>query len=155
MSNLRSARDSLAAELAHARQGLAFYDARVSALEETLATLDNLDSKADVDERPRRRQEQPQRAARGAGAARAGRERKQSGGLPATGKEFWTSLVTNQPRSTKEILEAAIQTLGVDPSRDDLKKLSQRQANALHMLVKEKVISDSGSGRERRFFRPT
>ncbi|GIZ50228.1 hypothetical protein [Noviherbaspirillum aridicola] len=154
MSNLRSARDSLAAELAHARQGLAFYDARVHALEETLATLDNLNAEGDIGDKPRR-QGRPARAEQTEAVARGGRGRKQSGGLPATGKEFWTSLVTNEPRSTREILEAAIQTLGIDPSRDDLKKLSQRQANALHMLVKEKTISDSGSGRERRFFRPT
>lgn len=152
MSNLRSAKESLAAELAHARQGLAFYDARVAALEETLNTLETLN--AEIGDKPHR-QERQQRAPRTQTSARGGRGRKESGGLPATGKEFWTSLVTNQPRSTREILEAAIQTLDIDPSRDDLKKLSQRQANALHMLVKEKVISDSGSGRERRFFRPT
>jgi hypothetical protein len=153
MSNLRSARDSLAAELEHARQGLAFYDARVAALEETLATLDNLNTESESDAGGKTRGKRRQSA--GKAPARTERGRKQSAGLPATGKEFWTSMVTNQPRSTGEILEAAVQSLGIDPSRDDLKKLAQRQANALHMLVKEKVIADSGSGRERRFFRPT
>lgn len=153
MSNLRSARDSLAAELEHARQGLAFYDARVAALEETLATLENLNAEADLGGKA---EGTPRRRGKQASAATPARGRKQGGGsLPATGKEFWTSLVTNQPRSTREILDAAVQSLGIEPSRDELKKLAQRQANALHMLVKEKVISDTGSGRERRFYRPT
>lgn len=154
MSNLRSARDSLAAELAHARQGLAFYDARVAALEETLSTLDHLNAEGEVGETQARRGRQ-KRPEKSDAMPKGGRGSRRSGGLPATGKEFWTSMVTNQPRSTKEILEAAVQALGVDPSKEELKKLSQRQANALHLLVKEKVISDTGSGRNRRFLRPT
>ncbi|HEY8606087.1 MAG TPA: hypothetical protein VIM12_03095 [Noviherbaspirillum sp.] len=148
MSNLRAARDSLAAELAHARQGLAFYDARVAALEDTLAKLENLNSDAGLREKTRRpgREKRP--------GAKAAEKTKQAGNLPQTGKEFWTGLIGNQPKSTKEILESAIKALGISPSKDDLKKLSQRQANALHTLVKEKLISDTGAGRERRFYRP-
>lgn len=83
--------------------------------------------------------------------ARRTRESKTS--LPATGKEFWSGLLGAEPQSSKEILGAAVKALGISPSRDDLKKLAQRQANALHMLVKAKAISDSGTGRDRRYSR--
>jgi hypothetical protein len=153
MSNLKSAKDSLAAELAHARQGLAFYHTQVEKLEEALAALESLNGKMPG---PRiGAKKQPAVPSKHDGTKAGGKTRKQGKSLPKTGKDFWTNLITNQPISAKEIFDAAVEALDTKVSQDDLKKLSQRQANALHMLVKEKQISDTGSGRDRRFFRPT
>jgi len=48
-SNLASARQSIQAELAHAREGIAFYMERVEALESALAQLENVEEGLDVD----------------------------------------------------------------------------------------------------------
>lgn len=155
MSNLKSAKDALSAELEHAREGLAYYQARVEALQQTLASLSSLDGKveqpAGMPGRGRRRKDVE--SDESSKPVKAGRGRKSRSDLPATGKEFWTGLITAEPQSAREILESAVRTLGITPSKDELKKLAQRQANALHMLVKAGAISDTGSGRDRRYLK--
>jgi hypothetical protein len=153
MSNLNSARQALQAELQHAKEGASFYQARIQALEDAIAKIDSVDT-SDT----RSQSTGKVRAAKGVGKKHAGRPRaEKSGGtdgaLPATGKAFWMSLLSEQPKSSREILEAATTALGGSLSADQLKKLSQRQTNAFHNLVKSKEVSDSGSGRERLFFR--
>lgn len=149
-SNLSSARQAIQAELQHAKQGAEFYQSRVAALEEALEKLDTVDAETPA----------PPRARAGArtGAAKGGGRRMQNarGGsqLPSTGGDFWPDLITEQPQSAPEILNAAVKALGITPSKGDLKKLSQRQANALNALVKAHKIEDSGAGRARRYFRP-
>lgn len=155
MSNLQSAKDALRAELEHAREGLSYYQSRVAALQETLASLNSLEGKAEQPApgagRGRRKKEAASEET--VKPPKAGRQRKSRSDLPATGKEFWTGLITSEPQSAREILDAAVKALGISPSKDELKKLAQRQANALHMLVKAGAISDSGSGRDRRYLR--
>lgn len=155
MSNLQSAKDALRAELEHAREGLAYYQSRVEALQQTLTSLSSLEGKGDrnvaVPSKGRRKKAAPVDEA--AAPVKATRAKKQRSDLPATGKEFWTGLINGEPQSAREILDAAVKTLGISPSKDELKKLAQRQANALHMLVKAGAISDSGSGRDRRYLR--
>jgi hypothetical protein len=154
MSNLKSARQAIQAELEHARQGVLFYQMRVAALEEALAKLDSVEtvngrtsnlSKGGGSGKP-------------TGQAKRGRKaRSHAAGngteLPPTGKGFWPNLVTDEPQSAKEILNAAIKALHISPTKESIKKLSQRQTAALNGLVKTKRVGDSGSGRERRFFR--
>ena len=155
MSNLQSAKEALRAELEHAREGLAYYQSRVEALQQTLSSLSSLDGKAaqsmEMPTRGRRRKNAASEET--AKPAKAARSRKSRSDLPATGKEFWVGLITGEPQSSREILDAAVKSLGITPSGDDLKKLAQRQANALHMLVKAGAIADSGSGRDRRYLR--
>ena len=78
-----------------------------------------------------------------------------SGGndLPFTGGDFWPNLVLEQPRSASEILDAAIATMSFAPSKVQTQKLAGRMTFALNSLVKAGKIKDSGSGRERRFFK--
>jgi hypothetical protein len=154
MSNLKSAKQAIRAELEHARKGAMFYQSRVDALEEALAKIDSVEGSPDKSTNgsksrhaaaPAKRGRKPRIQPRGNGANGAS--------LPSTGKDFWPNLITAQPQSAKEILEAAIRALGISLSKDQLKKLSQRQTSALHNLVKAHAIGDSGHGRERRFFK--
>lgn len=147
MSNLESAKAAVLAELEHARQGLNHYAAQVEALEAALKALGSLKAN---DSSGVQRSKKPIRASK----VEKGAPAKQSKAkLPSTGKEFWTGLITDEPQSARQLLDAAVKALGINPSKDELKKLAQRQANALHMLVKAKAISDTGAGRERRYLR--
>ena len=151
MSNLKSAQQAIQSELDHARQGVAFYQERVVALEEALAKLDSIDApktsltSKGIKPKTIRGEKIQKPKIKVSGSP--------NGKLPSTGGDFWTNLLTTQPQSAPEILSAAVKALGISPSKEQLKKLSQRQTNAFHNLVKAKMISDSGSGRERRFFR--
>jgi hypothetical protein len=160
MSNLVSAKQALRAELAHARQGAAYYQSLAETLEEALEKLEHV-NEVGTPRRNARRGEaanatsataaaMPARRGRKPGAAGRGmRDRS----LPSTAKDFWPSLITDQPQSASEILQAAVDKLGITPNEDQLKKLQQRATFALNTLVKKKAIEDSGSGRGRRFFR--
>lgn len=150
MSNLSAARQAIQAELDHAREGAAYYQSRVAALEEALAKLDSVES-AEEDTGNAPSAQTRSRSRRG----RPAREQvaKKESELPATGKSFWTGLLTSEPQSNRELLASAIKALGIEPSGDKVKKLSQRQTNALHNLVKANEISTTGSGRGRRYYR--
>ena len=81
------------------------------------------------------------------------RERSSKSGLPFTGGDYWINLITAQPQSASDILKSAIGKLDFAPTEDQLKKLAGRMTFALNALVREKTIEDSGSGRNRRFFK--
>lgn len=157
MSNLVSAKQALRAELAHARQGAAYYQSLADTLEEALEKLEHVDQAAV----PRKRGRRPAAAAATAAAAetparrgrKPGRRRAaRDSGLPSTAKDFWPSLITDQPQSAGDILRAAVNKLGISPTEEQMKKLAQRATFALNNLVKKNAIEDSGSGRGRRFF---
>jgi hypothetical protein len=153
MSNLKSAKHAIEAELEHAKQGVAFYQSRVEALEDALAKLNIVDT-------PSRDIIKPAVNGQTKMSGKPGRGRKPrakaEGGddkLPSTGKDFWPDLISAQPQSASEIFDAALKTLGITPTKDQSKKLAQRQANALSILTKKGIVSSSGSGRSRRFFK--
>lgn len=185
VSNLKSARQAIEAELSHARQGIAYYAARVDALEIALHQLENVEDegaaakpKADKPRAGTRRasvrrgrksaspngagqapatdggaaqQRKTRRRGRPAARAAAGDE---GSGLPVTGGEFWFNLVSSEPRSAVDISNAAISMLGIKPDqKTQIQKLKQRVSPALATLVSTQKIKDSGSGRERRFFK--
>jgi hypothetical protein len=152
MTNLTSARQAIQSELSHARQGAAFYQARVTALEEALEKIKSADSPDVAPQTSKATKQKKTAAKRVTGRKNAVRGSAGSGDLPSTGGGFWKNLITTHPQSAPEILIAAVEALGISPSKEQLKKLSQRQTNALHNLIKAKAISDSGSGRNRRFF---
>jgi len=96
----------------------------------------------------------PAKARRGRPAkATKGRASKGPNDLPFTGGDYWPDLITSEPQSGSDVLRAAIAGLGFEPSADQVKKLTQRMTFVLNSLVKAKKIQDSGSGRERRFFK--
>jgi len=156
MSNLKSAEQAIQAELDHARQGLAYYQSKVGALEEALAKVHSVQTVLS-EEGPVSRAAKPKTSA---APKSQGKRRAQTAGaagsndkLPSTGKDFWPSLLTDDPQSPAEILSAAIKSLGISPSADQTKKLSQRQANALSVMAKNGDINTVGDGRSRRYFR--
>lgn len=181
-SNLKSARQAIEAELAHAKQGAAYYAARVEALETALQQLESVEGGGATSPRAastqasagslkrggartRRRMRAASTNGNGASLANGGatkRSRKARAASSAnraddslfTGGDFWLSLVNEQPRSAVDIANAAIETLGIAPDqKDKIQKLKQRVSPALAGLVSAHKINDSGAGRERRFFK--
>lgn len=178
-SHLQSARQALEAELSHAKQGCAYYTARVEALENALRQLACLDerrvspqgnsSAANGAKRARKARDTtgangPGQGHRAKGAARRrGPEAKRSpraramgnaDRLPSMGGDFWLDLLDEQPRSAVDISNAAIAALGIKPDqKSQIKQLKQRVAPALSALLAARKINDSGAGRARRFFK--
>lgn len=159
MQNLESAKVAIEAELALARRGLAHYRSRIEALSETLAQLACIDGSAVTSRKPsasavKRSQKMAQvKPAKAAGKQKYERTAKGGDELPFTGGSYWTDLITAQPQSGADILHAAIATLGFTPTKAQVQKLTNRLTFALHALVRSGKIQDSGSGRERRFFK--
>lgn len=154
MSNLKSAEEAIQAELNHARQGLAYYQSKVEALEEALAKVHSVQTVlSEVGDVPRSAKARPSAAAPKSQGKRRSQPAAGNDKLPSTGKDFWPSLLTDDPQSPAEILSAAIKALGISPSADQTKKLSQRQANALSVMAKNGDINTVGDGRSRRYFR--
>ncbi|NEX63048.1 hypothetical protein [Noviherbaspirillum galbum] len=175
MQSLTSAKEAIKAELAHVRQGAEYYMNLANALEEALEKLESVEGSGDDDRKGGQRGRRGTRSAKtassstgaskrtvaaraGRGAAKqaakgAGRAAKSAGGrLPKTGMDFWMKLLSQEPKSAGDILNAAISQLGLQPDGDQKKKLVQRQTYALNTLVKENKIGDEGSRRTRRFF---
>lgn len=180
VSNLESARQAIEAELSHAKQGMAYYMSRVEALEIALQQLENVEDEwsiASQEDKSRtntkstatngRKRGRKARAAaqvddkssrRASNGARRGRKPRSASaeehGLPSTGGDFWLQLVSDQPRSAVDISNAAINVLGITPDqKEQIQKLKQRVSPALAGLVAAQKIKDTGSGRERRFFK--
>jgi hypothetical protein len=150
MSRLESAKAAINAELSHAREGAAYYQSLVDALEGALERLDSVGPKTG---KTREGLARPVKAKGGRGRQSRSTGNGRGGGLPPTGQKFWAELVDAQPKSAVEVVHRAVEKLGFSPSRDQVKNLSQRATYALTTLVKSGAINDSGSGRARRFFR--
>lgn len=180
--NLTSARQAIQAELSYAKQGAAFYSARVEALETALTQLESVDTDdsdlLDLNEdlpakrrgpkkragkrgRPARKAESTantERKAASGPSTRGRRGRKAATGeqadLPTTGADFWLDLVTDEPKSAVEIANVAAAHLGFGPEqKPKIQKLKQRVAPALATLVSTQKIQHTGTGRQRRYFR--
>ncbi|HEY8607986.1 MAG TPA: hypothetical protein VIM12_12805 [Noviherbaspirillum sp.] len=157
MSNLQTAKRAIEAELDHARQGLTYYQSRVEALEAAIGQLEDVEGAIASQPRSARpgRQKHASTKTTGAKAAKGpGRPQKRAeADLPATGMEFWPTVIGSDPMAASEVLAAAVKSLGITPTREQEKRLAQRQANALSILTRKGVVSSSGSGRSRRYFR--
>lgn len=164
MSNLIVARKALEAEVAYVRSGLAYYSARLAALEQSLDVLNTLNEEhiiveAESTTELSARKLQSSKAAKtiqgGTRSTPAGRAKpaKTHAALPFTGGDFWPGLLSDQPQSNAEILKAAIARIGFALTPGQRKQLVGRMTFALNTLVKQKKIQDSGAGRERRFFK--
>ena len=162
MSNISTVKSALEAEIQYAKQGIAFYAARIVAIEHIIIQLDELRADAgapSITATAKRgkahsaslptasdvaRSIKPSKAAKGAKSARASV-------LPKTGNAFWQSLLSITPMSNRELLDAAITSLQIRPTTNDLQKLKQRLANAITNMTKDGAMHSAGSGRERRF----
>ncbi len=169
MSNIDAAKAALQAELSQAKQGLAYYQSQVSALEAALSQLGALGlgvaaAKPAGAKRGRKpgkaavkaeKAEKPVKSTRGrpAKAKKGGRAAKGPNDLPFTGGDYWPDLVSSQPQSASDILNASVAGLAFAPTKEQVKKLAQRMTFVLNSLVKSGKIKDSGSGRGRRFFK--
>ncbi len=153
MSNLESAKAAIEAEIAHAKQGVEHFFARVEALEKALLHIVAVDGGVldtqGVVEIPvvKSAKSQPAKYVKKAKGAKGETD------LPFTGGDYWPDLITTQPQSGAEILHAAINKLGFEPTKAQVLKLTQRATFAINALVKAGKIQDSGKGRERRFFK--
>lgn len=158
MSNLKSARQSIEAEIRHAEQGIAYYQSKVDALR---AALEQLQSAEGETVTPARRGRKT-----GSGAAKRGRKAKASASvksgssgrrgssLPRMTRDFWLGFISQEPRSAIEIINAAIASFDPALNADQSKKVKQRATQALQALLTSKQIKDVGSGRQRRYFLP-
>lgn len=163
MSNIAAAKAALEAELSQARQGMAYYQSQVHALEQALKQLSGLNlvetgsGGAKRGRKPGKvtKETKPAKAGRGrpAKAKKSTRAVKGPNDLPFTGGDYWPNLVKSEPQSASEILNASIAGLTFEPTKEQVKKLAQRMTFVLNSLVKTGGIKDSGSGRGRRFFK--
>ena len=162
---LESAKAALEAEIAYAKQGVAHFSTRVEALEKALLHIvavdggvldvERAEAAASIKGAKKSKPEtvkpikpiKPVKKVRTPRAAKGDRE------LPFTGGNYWYGLVTAEPQSATEILQKAIGKLGFAPDKDQIRKLSFRQTFALNEMVNLRRIKDSGTGRERRFFK--
>jgi hypothetical protein len=149
--HLSTAKASLQAEIAHTKAGLAHYASRLAALEQALAGLEGLghEKRATMTAKA---ESPPGLPAKPAKAKKSNAKAKGGSALPSTGGDFWTSLLSSEPKSNIEILEGAIEKMGLALTPDQRKALANRQTFALNALVKQKKIQDSGKGRDRRYF---
>ncbi len=173
-SNLESAKAAIEAEIAHAKQGLSHFNARIEALEKTIAHLVTVDggvldtkpftaapvakSKGQAVAKPvtstkAEKAAKPAKAEKSATKAKPAKPAKRGNQLPFTGGDYWVDLLDVEPKSASEILDAAIGKLGFKPTKEHKQKLAGRMSFALNDLVKVGKIKDSGAGRARRFFK--
>ena len=171
ISNLKSAKRAIEAEMSYAKQGAAYYLARVEALENALHQLESVDTSSkgvsgDTKAKRINSRNLPHRSATSHASALQTNKTKSGAkntsasklhgtdNLPPTGRDFWFNLVNNQPQSAVDISNAALTALGIRPDqKEQIQKIKQRVSPALASLVATQRIKDAGSGRARRFFR--
>lgn len=128
----------LQSELEQAKQGLAYYQERVNMLKTALLEVDS--------QRP---------AVQGKARKAVNARKAQGSSFPETGLAFWLKHITKSARTAPEIALLAAESLNIDPQKDraTFSVLKNRIGPALAALVKSSQITDSGSGRERRYFK--
>jgi hypothetical protein len=148
MSNLKTARQAIRAELKHVEEGAAYYQKRATALRAALEQLDRT-------EEPVAASTQKTRV-----SGKAGKRAKPSvipkastlkNALPKTSRDFWLGFIDQNPKTAAEIGNAAVASLGFTPSPEQAKQLKSRLAPTLQTLLKSKAVKDTGSGRERKY----
>ncbi|MFC3109771.1 hypothetical protein ACFQAT_18605 [Undibacterium arcticum] len=153
MSNIQSAKKSVQLELDQAKQGRDYYQSRIDALEKALAQLTSVDTAAATGTRVTRESAEKKPLGKKATPARLAKSKGSSAKFPSTGGDFWIDLITDQPQSAADILNAAFTKLAITPTKELKQKLGARMTAALASLIGSKQIKDSGARRERRFFK--
>ncbi|MDB5729710.1 MAG: hypothetical protein JWQ00_2915 [Noviherbaspirillum sp.] len=151
--NIKLAREAVAAELIMAKQGMAYYLSRVEALERALEQLETVGNGQTGSQQQESAKGRKRASAKTESRSKAGQGTREARVFPTTGGDFWLELVTDQPQSAVDIANAAAAALGFARDKAQVQILKQRVSPALNALVDAQKITDSGSGRERRFFR--
>lgn len=150
MANIGSAAQAVKLELMHARQGMDYYAKLVENLEGVLETLATLDSPSTGGQTKSRTTKTAKTSGRTTTKVKATTTKgTRQSKLPATGKDFWPTLLTDTPQPASEIFKAAVNALGIKPNAEDRKKLVQRMSNALSVMSKNGEINAEGNRRER------
>jgi hypothetical protein len=150
MANIGPAAQAVKLELMHARQGMEYYTKLVENLEGVLETLTTFDSTSSSVRSKARTTKAAKLSGRTTSKAKAQTTKStRQSKLPATGKDFWPTLLTDTPQPASEIFKAAVNALGIKPSAEDRKKLAQRMSNALSVMSKSGEINAEGKHRER------
>lgn len=168
MSNITSATTAIGAEIKQARQGMAFYEARIAELERLVVALTAIDGGSQgIDAAVSGKRKGNGRdgkatvaATRTNGIASPSSKRKRadvrvSNGasrLPSTSASFWKGLLSEAPMSKPDIMNAAVAALGVELDHNDTEKLKQRLASAITGMITTGAIRSEGKRRERRFY---
>lgn len=158
MSTLKSARQTIEAELRHAEQGISFYQSRAEALRAALEQLSQADGGSATASRSGKRGATAAATATATGVAgssrktRAGGKRSQA--LPRMTRDFWLGFISHEPKSAIEVINMAIASFDPPLNADQSKKMKQRATQALQALLTSKQIKDVGTGRQRRYFLP-
>ncbi len=161
MSNISTAKSSLHAELAHVQSGLAYYQARVEALNAALHQLDEIgdeiDAELDMEEaKPARKARAGRRGRRAAVAQKAEKPARRSRGasrLPTTGGDFFPDLIGEQKQTMTELLQAAAAQIPFKTNAEEQKQLRSRLVAAVNHMLQAGKIRDEGKGRQRVYFR--
>lgn len=156
MANIGSAAQAVKLELLHAREGMAYYTKLVENLEGVLETLTTLDSPSTSGRAKSRTAKTAKASGKATSKAKATTTKStRQSKLPATGKDFWPTLLTDTPQPASEIFKAAVNALGIKPSAEERKKLAQRMSNALSVMSKNGDINAEGKHRERLYSKKT
>lgn len=156
MSNLDTARQAIEAEIQHAKDGLAYYQARITSLEQTLVQLVGIGGVQSIQVGKLTTDAPASKAkAKPVKASKKPKSEKVTDGdkLPFTGGDFWINLINDTHKSASTVLKDAIHKLKIEPTTDQHKKLQGRMVFALNAMVKAGTIKDSGRGRDRVFFK--
>ncbi|WP_194727069.1 hypothetical protein [Noviherbaspirillum malthae] len=156
MVNIGSAAQAVKLELMHARQGMEYYAKLVENLEGVLETLTTIDSPSTSGQTKSRATKTAKTSGRTTNKAKASTTKStRQSKLPTTGRDFWPTLLTDTPQPASEIFKAAVTALGIKPSAEDRKKLTQRMSNALSVMSKNGEINAEGKHRERLYSKKT
>lgn len=154
MSNIEAAIAALSAERDLAIQGRDHYARLIQSLEVSLQQLAGIEGgQAAPAKRKAGRPRKGEQAVAPEAPKPAQKKKAKSKELPSTGGDFWISLIGKTGKTAPEVMQAAFEKMGIAPNADQKKKLSNRMVFALNSLTKSGAISDSGKGRERRFFK--
>lgn len=156
MNNIHTAKSSLQAELAHVQSGLAYYQTRVDALHAALEKLDEIEEEDESALEPEGKKTRGRRKASAKAApkkAKTERQSRQKSRLPATGGDFFPSLLNEQKQTMSDLLQAALAQLPFKASAEERTQMRARLLSAMTGMLKAGKAHDEGKGRGRVYFK--
>ena len=154
MSNLKAARQAILAELRHVEAGVAYYQQQAAALRAALEQLDRTGDPAATSVKSAGAAAKTGKNTRRSGNNKRSGARKASSShksLPKTSQEFWLGFIGQEPKTAADIGNAAIASLGFEPTPEQARQLKSRLAPTLQALLNARKIKDTGSGRNRKY----
>ena len=148
MSNLKTARQAILAELKYVKEGIAYYQKRAGALRAALEQLESTEDPAATSSQKTKRSSTIGKRAK---SPVTGKASSSKNALPKTSRGFWLGFIDQNPKTAAAIGNAAVASLGFTPTPEQAKQLKSRLAPTLQALLKSKAVKDTGSGRERKY----